>query len=50
MDSLRISPPIIEMRIGYMPQSFVLYPTLSVSENVDFAASTYGMGWSYPGA
>lgn len=31
--------------IGYMPQSFVLYPTLSVSENVDFAASTYGMGW-----
>ncbi|MFN8470931.1 MAG: ABC transporter ATP-binding protein [Anaerolineae bacterium] len=32
-------------KVGYMPQSFVLYPTLSVSENVDFAASTYGMGW-----
>ncbi len=31
--------------VGYMPQLFVLYPTLSISENVDFAASTYGMGW-----
>ncbi len=32
-------------QVGYMPQLFVLYPNLSVEENVDFAASSYGMGW-----
>lgn len=32
-------------QVGYMPQLFVLYPNLSVEENVDFAASAYGMGW-----
>jgi ABC-2 type transport system ATP-binding protein len=31
-------------RIGYLPQHFVLYPDLSVWENVNFAASIYGMG------
>lgn len=31
-------------RIGYMPQHFVLYPNLSVWENLNFAASIYGMG------
>jgi ABC-2 type transport system ATP-binding protein len=31
--------------IGYMPQLFVLYPELSVSENLSLAASLYGMGW-----
>ena len=30
-------------RIGYMPQIFVMYPDLSVWENLSFAASLYGM-------
>ncbi len=30
-------------RIGYMPQLFVLYPHLSIWENLNFAASIYGM-------
>lgn len=32
-------------RIGYLPQLFVLYPELSVVENLDLVASLYGMGW-----
>lgn len=30
-------------RIGYMPQLFVLYPDLSVWENMNFTASLYGI-------
>ncbi|MGI8703812.1 MAG: ATP-binding cassette domain-containing protein [Candidatus Limnocylindrales bacterium] len=30
-------------RIGYMPQSFVLYPDLTAEENVDFMGSLFGM-------
>lgn len=30
-------------RIGYMPQSFTLYPDLTASENVDFVAAMFGM-------
>lgn len=32
-------------RLGYMPQQFVLFPELSVSENMGFSASIYGMNF-----
>lgn len=32
-------------QLGYMPQSFVLYPELSVQANLDFMAGLYAMGW-----
>jgi ABC-2 type transport system ATP-binding protein len=32
-------------RLGYLPQLFALFPELSVSENLNFAASVYGLSW-----
>lgn len=32
-------------RIGYVPQLFVLYPDLSVAENLSFVASLFGVAW-----
>ena len=32
-------------QIGYTPQGFFLYPTLTVKENVSFVAGLFGMGW-----
>jgi ABC-2 type transport system ATP-binding protein len=36
--------PGVRAELGYMPQQFVLYPELSVWENMNFSASLYGMG------
>ena len=30
-------------RIGYMPQEFVLYPDLTIEQNINFTAGLYGM-------
>ena len=32
-------------RIGYTPQGFFLYPTLTVAENARFVAALFGVGW-----
>jgi ABC-2 type transport system ATP-binding protein len=37
--------PRARERLGYMPQHFVLYPNLTVWENMNFVASLYGLGY-----
>ncbi len=37
--------PETRARIGYMPQLPALYPNLTVWENLNFAASLYGLPW-----
>ncbi|MDP9310822.1 MAG: ABC transporter ATP-binding protein [Chloroflexota bacterium] len=35
-------------RIGYMPQNFILYPDLTIKQNIAFAAGLYGLNeWSH---
>jgi ABC-2 type transport system ATP-binding protein len=34
-------------RMGYAPQQFFLYPTLSLQGNAHFVAQLYGMGWRH---
>jgi ABC-2 type transport system ATP-binding protein len=34
----------IKSQIGYMPQDFVLYPHLTIQQNLRFASSIYGQG------
>jgi ABC-2 type transport system ATP-binding protein len=36
---------ISRSELGYMPQLSVLYPELSIKQNLAFAASLFGMGW-----
>jgi len=35
---------MLHQRIGYLPQHFVLYPTLTVEENLNFVGMLYGLG------
>jgi len=35
--------------LGYMPQEFSLYPSLSIKQNCEFVAGLYGLGWRHRG-
>lgn len=35
----------LRAKIGYTPQGFTLYPTLTVQENARFVGGLYGIGW-----
>jgi ABC-2 type transport system ATP-binding protein len=37
--------PKDKARLGYMPQTFSLYPSLTTLENARFMSSLYGIGW-----
>lgn len=41
---IAIDPRQAKKRIGYMSQLFSLYPDLTVSQNLDFYGSVYGLG------
>jgi len=43
VDPLRFTEKI-RRQLGYMPQLFSLYPEMTVRENLNFAASMYGLG------
>jgi ABC-2 type transport system ATP-binding protein len=45
---VRKKPADAQRLIGYMPQQFSLYPTLSIAENVRFFARVYGVGRDSP--
>jgi ABC-2 type transport system ATP-binding protein len=36
-------------QLGYTPQGFVLYPTLTVKQNADFVGGLYGLRWPRKG-
>src|SRR5215211_8115797 len=38
-------PRGLRTRLGYVPQSFALYPNLTIGENLGFVAGLYGLGW-----
>jgi ABC-2 type transport system ATP-binding protein len=42
--SLKAIKQALHHRIGYMPQFFVLYPTLTIQENLNFVGMLYGLG------
>jgi ABC-2 type transport system ATP-binding protein len=39
--------PTERQRVGYVPQSFVLYGNLTVEQNARFVAGLYGLGWRH---
>jgi ABC-2 type transport system ATP-binding protein len=48
VDPVQFKPKHRE-QIGYTPQGFVLYPTLTVRQNANFVAGLYGLRWPRKG-